>query len=608
MTNHRIVPTVAISLLLAIGSSAGTESDVPDAWQTVAEQTDFRATSSFDQTIELLRRIDAASPDIELEFFGRSGAGRLLPVVVVSGRGAFTPAAAKTSGQPVLLLQSCIHAGEVDGKDASLIILRDMALGRRPIPKNTIVLFAPIFNADGHERVSALNRANQNGPVEGMGFRTTANGINLNRDHMRVATVEMRGLLDLFNRWRPQLHVDIHVTNGSDHAWVLTWMVAEAPAIAPSVDRWLATRLPPVLAATKAAGHLTGPYVDLRNPGDPTEGFAWLPISPRYSTDYFPLRNRPSILIEMHAHKPYADRVLATRDFLLSLIDAVEQDPASLVRAVAEAEDATVAKGRADAKPSMVVVQWSPSVVSETVTWPAATWSTEPSVVTGRPLVRFRAGTYEEILVPWFHGHLPELELIRPRGYLVMPGWPQIERLISEHGLTAWRLPASVELDVETIRVADPVLLDLPFQGTVPVQEFSVTRQPERRTIPAGAVWVPADQPDFEVAVQLFEPEAPDSMLRWGSLSTVFERKEYIGLDTLEGLTREMLIDEANRRAWEAALQDEAFAADARARYLWWYRRSPYWDEQVGLLPVFRVMQPPTFESSIRAFAFADSP
>jgi len=359
-----------------------------------------------------------------------------------------------------------------------------------------------------------------------MGFRATAHGINLNRDHMRAASIEMRSLLDLVNRWRPHLHVDNHVTNGSDHAWVLTWMVAEAPTVAPSVDRWLDRHLPKTLDMTEQAGHQTGPYVDLKDRNDPTKGFAWLPISPRFSTDYFPLRNRPSILIEMHARKPFMDRVLANRDFLLSLVATVEQDPDSLVKAVAAAEAATVEKGRPKSKPSEIVVRWRPSGNSEPVVWPAAQWDLRESVVTGTPLLSFRHGTYREIEVQWQHGQEAEMVLQRPRGYLVLPGWPQIERLVSDHGLVARRIPDQLETEVETIRVSDPELLTYPYQGTVPVDDFTVSRQTELRSVPAGAVWIPADQPDFEVAVQLFEPEAPDSMLRWGMLNTVFERKE----------------------------------------------------------------------------------
>ncbi|HYG65623.1 MAG TPA: hypothetical protein VEL74_23775, partial [Thermoanaerobaculia bacterium] len=118
-------------------------------------------------------------------------------------------------------------------------------------------------------------------------------------------------------------------------------------------------------------------------------------------------------------------------------------------------------------------------------------------------------------------------------------------------------------------------------------------RASERRAIPAGALWIPADQPDFEVAVQLLEPEAPDSLLAWGLLSTVFERKEYIEPRVLEGLAEEMLKDPKTAAAWQEALRDETFAKDGQARYMWWYRRTPYWDETLGLLPVYRVMKAP---------------
>jgi hypothetical protein len=109
-------------------------------------------------------------------------------------------------------------------------------------------------------------------------------------------------------------------------------------------------------------------------------------------------------------------------------------------------------------------------------------------------------------------------------------------------------------------------------------------------------LWIPADQPAFEVAVQLFEPEAPDSLVRWGVLSSVFERKIYIGTDVLEKLATEMLKDQSVRQQWEVALEDPGFAENGFARYLWWYRRTPYWDETVGLLPILRVMAPPQLE------------
>jgi len=337
-------PLLFIVSLIVASTLPATEK-IPPEWHTVAENTEFRATSSYDDTVDFLRRIAAVSPAINLESFGRSAVGRQLPLVVVSAARNFTPEAAVRAGAPVLLVQSCIHAGEVDGKDASLILLRDWALGRRELPSDAVVLFVPIFNVDGHERVSPFNRPNQDGPVEGMGFRTTANGINLNRDHVRVASLEMRALIRLFNRWRPHLHVDNHVTNGSDHAWVLTWIVSEPPLLHPAVHGWNQKHLADVLKRTGEAGHPNGPYVSLADRVDPTRGIEWYPSRPRLSSEYFPLRNRASITIEMHSYKPFRDRVMANHDFLVELVSEMDRAGEELIRAVGRAEADVGAKG-----------------------------------------------------------------------------------------------------------------------------------------------------------------------------------------------------------------------------------------------------------------------
>jgi hypothetical protein len=591
----RLAFLIALTLLFPITAAAV---EIPETWRTVAERSDFRATSSFAETMDFLRRTEARAPDvIRVTSFGRSAEGRELPLVVVSSDGAFTPAAARATGKPILLLQSGIHAGEIDGKDASLMLLREIALGHRAdLAEAAVTLFVPIYNLDGHERVSPFNRPNQNGPVEGMGFRATTAGLNLNRDYLRLKSPEARALAGLVAEWRPHLHVDNHVTNGSDHAWVLTWMVAEAPLLDSAVDAWVTERLPVVLKATAEAGHPNGPYLALVDWNDPAKGIDWNGVQlPRYSTGYFPLVNRPSILVEMHAHKPYRDRVLANRDFMDALILEAGHAGEELVRAVDAAEARTVALGLPDADPSSVVVRWKTSEHTDSIVWPAFRTSTETSVVTGEPRLVYHRGEIEETELPFHHQVVRELALPRPRGYLVHAGWPQIERAIRGHGLVAEPLTETVTLELETIRLSRPVFADAPYQGAFPVSEVVVTRQTESREISAGSLWIPADQPDFRVAVQLFEPEAPDSLLRWGELSSIFEQKTYIGLARLEEIAVEMLADETVRSAWETALEDPEFADDRRARYMWWYRRTPFWDERVGLLPIYRVMTTPPF-------------
>ena len=581
---------LVFALLLTVVSAA--EEPFPEEWLTVAEKSDFRATSSYEETMAFLRKVQAAAPEIiRVGPFGRSGRGFLLPIVVVSADGAFNPQEIAKTGKPILLLQSCIHAGEVDGKDATMMILRDIALGRRPdLVENVITVFTPIFNADGHENVSPYNRSNQNGPADGSGYRATANGINLNRDFLRLVSPEAKAMVRLVSTLKPHIHVDNHVTNGSDHAWVLTWLVAEAPQLDPGVDAWVEQHLPTVLAKTEEAGHPNGPYVSLVSGSDPAEGMIWDVGLPRYSSGYFPLRNRPSILIEMHAHKPFKDRVYANRSFMEELILEVGRSGKELIEAIDLADKKTIALGEFGADPSDVVVRWGVEEEGEDIVWPAYEWTVEDSLVSGGKRIQYHPGTIREVELEWRHKPMPELTLPRPRGYIVSAGWPQIEEIVAAHGLRSVKIEQSPELEVETIRLSNPAFGSFPYQGVAMVEDFDVSRQTERRKIPIDSLWIPANQPNFEVAVQLFEPEAPDSLVRWGAVSSLFERKIYIGWDILEGLAREMMDDETIRQEWEKALEDPDFAKDPRARYLWWYQRTPFWDETVGLLPVFRVM------------------
>lgn len=586
-----IAAVPALSAPIADGSTEpGAGEPVPEEWLTVAERTGFRATASYDETLAFLRRLEAELPGMRVELFGTSAQGRAMPVAILSPWGETTPEEASAQGRPVVMIQSGIHGGEIDGKDASLMLLRDMALGRRTVPR-AVVLWVPIYNVDGHERVSPYNRPNQNGPVEGMGFRTTASGLDLNRDHLKLRSAEARALIGLVDRWRPHLHVDNHVTDGVDHDWVLTWSWVEPPQLAPPVGDWLEAHMPRVLAATAAAGHPNGPYVDLVDRSDPARGFSSRVAEPRYATGYFPLRHTPSILVENHSYKPYRDRVLANRDFLAALLDGVDRAGADLVTAVAAAEAVTVASGRPGAEPSELVLTWEPAPEPDRIRFPVYDWRTIDSVALGSPILVYERGTVREIEVDWHHLSVPGVTVPRPRGYLVLPGWPQIEERLAVHGLRVERLARPAAVTAETLRVASPEYAESPYQGLTRV-EGEITRAAQRIEVPAGALWVPADQPAFEVAAQLLEPEAPDSLFAWGLLSTALERKEYIDSGVLEGLVTELLEkDSALAAQWRRALADPDLAADPRRRWLWWYQRTPYWDDSIGRLPVLRVME-----------------
>ena len=251
-----------------------------------------------------------------------------MPFVVVSKDQAFTPEAARRLTKPIVMLQGGIHAGEIDGKDALLLLLRDLVLGLHPAVLDRITLLVvPIYNVDGHERVSRFNRSNQDGPVEGMGFRTNARGLDLNRDHLKLDSAEARALIGLVQRLatapargqprerrlRPRLGGRLRHRRG-------------APGRA--LDRRLGQGHPAGRrGGHEGAGHPIGPYLELLSSDEPLKGAITPPYRPRYSTGYFALRNRPSILIETHSHKPFRTRVLGNHAWLGALVEQVAKEP-----------------------------------------------------------------------------------------------------------------------------------------------------------------------------------------------------------------------------------------------------------------------------------------
>ena len=563
---------------------------IPPDHYTKAELNGFRGTPSYAETLDFIRRLEKTSPFLSLSFYGASAEGRPMPVVVASKDKAFTPEAAAKAGKPVVLVLNGIHPGEIDGKDACLILLRDMALGNRPDLLDTVTLLVvPIYNVDGHERTSKYNRPNQDGPVDGMGFRTTTQGYDLNRDFLKVDAPETRALVSLVAAWHPDLFVDDHVTDGSDAQATLTVAYASEPATPEPLRAWLRTVVPPALAAVEEAGWKTAPYIEWVDPLDPPKGIDPGPSEPRYGTGYMPLRGIPAILVENHALKPYGERVRANEAFLSALLARVGAAP----RPLKEARAASLEAARTASVGSTFVLAGETDLSRpEKIDFPGFAWSQVTSPVTGRPRLVYDRATPMSIPMPFYPHAKPKVTAPRPAAYVVPAGWPRIEERLAAHGVRFTKLAEPRTIAVGTYRASEPKFDPAPYQGRIRVSA-KIARATETRTLPAGSLYVPLDDPLAPVAIHLLEPEAPDSLFAWGEMSSAFETKEYIDARVLDPLAEKLLRDDPKLAAeWEARLKDPKFAAAPRERYRFFYSRTPYWDESVGLLPVYRLDAP----------------
>lgn len=591
------VLSATISLVAGVHHAAGADgrpgAPIPPDHYTKAELTGFRSRPSYDETVAFLLRLTATSPHLHIDWFGTSGMGRRMPVVIVSRERAFTPDDSWKRAKPVVLVLNSIHGGECDGTDASLILLRNIALGHFPeILDGVTLLVVPIYNVDGYEHFGKYNRPNQNGPAEGMGFRTNARGLDLNRDFLKVDAPETRALVSLANAWRPDLFVDDHVTDGADFVPTLTLAYGNEPVTAKPLADWLRKVVPRALAGVEDAGYKTAPYVDFVDPLDPLKGIDPGVIQPRFSTGYFPLRSVPSILVETHSIKPYADRVRANEKFLTALLTltASEAKPLAEVREKARQEARRAAVGSLQ-----ILDAETDRTRGEDIDLPGYAYTQVISPVSGKPVLRYDRSKPVTLRLPVYPHVKPKLQVPRPAAYVVPAGWPSIEERLKAHGIKFQKLEKPLTLKVGTYRASEPGFAKDTYQGRTRVTA-RIKRGVETRDVPAGSLYVPLDTELAPVALALLEPEGPDSLLAWGELSSIFELKEYIDQRNLDPLAEEMLKKDAKLAAeWNEKLKDPAFAADARARWRFFFERTPYWDETVGLVPVYRLEAPLEF-------------
>ncbi len=594
-TNTVLVLCLSLGLILVhqkITMSQNQNSPVPSEWLTHAEKTDYRETPSYDATIEYSKRLDQASRLIKYETFGRSGEGRDLPLLLAAEDETFTPDAARRARKAVVLIQACIHAGEPDGKDAGLALLRDIAITktRAGLLKNLVVLFIPIYNTDGHERVSPYNRINQNGPSE-MGWRTTTTYQNLNRDYMKADTAETRAWLSLWNEWKPDLFIDCHVTNGADYQYNITYQHEHHDGVPPSVLAWerevIDGRVAP---ATEAAGNIISWYLEFIDNRDLPKGIRDFNGSPRFSTGYTPLRNRPGILIETHMLKPYRPRVIGTYDFLRFTLQEVGREPEKLLKAVREADEQTVAAGSTYDQKRLFPLDFELTDKATPYKFRGVESKVEMSDVSGAPYVTF-GNKPIELTVPMYNELRVKHAVALPLSYIVPAQWTEVIEVIEAHGLKVSRTKTAATLEIESYRFHDVKWPGGPFEGRQ-MPSFRVEATKERRVFPPGSVVVGLNQEGARVAINLLEPLAPDSLVRWGFFNATFEQKEYGEAYVVEKLAREMLASNPQlREEYEKRLaSDPQFASSARQRLDFFYKRSPYWDPQMNLYPVGRIV------------------
>jgi hypothetical protein len=556
-------------------------------YQTWWEQSGFTETPRYDQTIGFCKKLADTSPYIAYQVFGVSPQGRDLPLLILDMDGFTTPEEVNRSGKVKLLIQACVHSGESEGKDAGLVLFRDIAMHHKNLKLDSItLLFIPIFNVDGHERFTPYTRINQNGPEEA-GWRTTATNLNLNRDYLKADSPEMQAWLKLYNAWDPDFFIDSHTTDGADYQYPVT--VEYDGFNHESLHEWLTVKYAPDLdTMMEKSGFPVFSYVSFRKWHDPRSGLVDHIPGPRFSTGYVTARNRFGLLIETHMLKDYKTRVLGTYHVFENTLNILAQEKSRIKGIIREADKFT-ASGKFRSGPC--VLEYTPSTTdSAMVEFRGIGYTVEKSDLTGGNWYRYN-GKPQNFILPLFDKQIPSLTVRLPAAYIVPAEWKEIISRLDWHGIRYEVLEKQAKIPVETYRFTKPLWARDPYEGRQILESVIMDTVSMEMTFAAGSAIVRTSQPNARLIAFMFEPATEESFMKWGFFNTVFEQKEYVETYVMEQMAREMIRKDPglNDRFNQFKSENPEIASDSYAQLQWFYRQTPYYDQSLGLYPVGKV-------------------
>ena len=510
---------------------------------TVAEATNYAATSRYADVMDFISEIQKRSTYVRLETLCRSAEGRDVPLLIIGNPVPASPIEPHAAKKAVVYIQANIHAGEVEGKEASLMMVRDILLQAKPPYLDRLVLLvAPIFNADGNEKINPNNRRQQPGPAQGVGIRTNGQNLDLNRDAIKLESYEVAGLVEnVLNRWDPLLLIDCHTTDGAYHEQTVTYSWPINPNGDQALVEFQRSKMMPEIEKimkdkykTLALGY--GGFRDMRAP---EKGWETLDPQPRYVTNYIGLRNRLGILDENYVHADFKTRVAGNYALLFGTLDYCYAHADELLKMIAETDARTAARGLAPKLADVFGVEFDLRALPNPITVlgfemeaapapqrgaqappagvkpPAAGAGVPPGPPGGPPMFRMkptdRKKTY---VIPYFADFFFKRTVPFPAGYLIPAASPQVVGKLLQHGLLVERLTRPAKLEVDQFKMKEVKGGERLYQGhrTNAIKGEFIKAQVD---FAAGTIFVSTAQPLANLAAYLLEPESDDGLITW---------------------------------------------------------------------------------------------
>jgi hypothetical protein len=518
---------LSIFLLLGVFSYNSFSTESSPLTLTTAETSDYTRTTLYEDVMDFIFRMQSKSETIKIVELTKSTEGRMIPIVVVSEEGIKSPEELRLTGKPAVLINANIHAGEVEGKEASLMLLRDFADRKcENLLKNQVILIIPIFNPDGNEKLGKNRR--DNGP-EQAGIRANGQNLDLNRDFLKLESPEAKALVKCFNEWTPVLFVDLHTTNGSYHREPVTYMTLNNPNTAKPLRDYMWDKLFPAAAdiLKKKYGYDSLPYGNFVDRANPEKGWMNHAFEARYNTNYAGLRNMFTILDENYSHADFKTRVLSCFGFVKAILEYTNRNGNEMCKILREVNLQTAGNYHRE----KFVVEYKNDKLSD-ITIKSYEFKKEKIKPEdrkkyppwyGKHLVT-PTETHKDYTVPYFTEAVPTREIELPAAYILLPFFDDIVHKLRDHGIVVEKVRKEAKIKAEKFVIEDLKLANRLYQGHVFVTLKGQYKE-EEIIVPENSYYISMQQPLARIIAILLEPECSDSLAAWGFFNREMARQ-----------------------------------------------------------------------------------
>lgn len=545
-------------------------------------------SSTYEEVIANYQKLDSAWPEAKLLECGPTDCGKPLHLFVMNIDRQFDPVKIRKSGKSILMIMNGIHSGEPDGMEASMMaaddILRNLN-GMRDYLKNTVVCIIPVYSVGGLLYQNPWHRTNQPEPVN-PGYRGNSKNLDLNRDFVKLDTEDARSFVKIFREWDPDVFLDTHVTNGSDHQYVITYLPAQHNSMPEPVGRFFNdTLVPEMYERMRATPYEMIPYAEYTNES-PEQGIASYVQTPRFSTGYALLFHSFAQMIENQCYRPYKDRVWAAYHFINNLIDLTGRHGVQ-IRTIR-----TESKEMAKSSKEFAIEYGLDSSKFRTIEFKGYGHGSDKSPLTGEDRPGYDYSKPFTTQVPFYDEYKPVKMVTAPRFYLVPQAWSEVIDRLKINKIEMNRLEKDTIMEVEVYYIENLVWAPQPSNAHNFHDRFTTRKEVQQIQYYKGDYLVPVNQESNYFIVNQLEPEGPDSYFRWNFFDPCLEDREWFSPHpVLEDRIAKYLRETPSARKMldEAIASNPQMAKDRVAQMYFVYTRCGLANKWVNRYPVARV-------------------